>query len=276
MDRRSDKYENTETPQETSSRVKKNRLLYEEINSKIGYEEISNFESKTAIDLSLLNVENPNRADYQKIKEYKDLLGTNKEEKIESIEREFKPKTFDINLVLEEAKKNREMDDLEQKRNLKDEEYSVLSNLNKKYLYKKDFDENDEEELKELIDTVTNLEIQNTVDEKELLSELLATTVDIKLESELSKEELQALYTHQEDNIEIEEELKELENTFYTKSMELTKEDLIDTYKEDEDEDDDDSFYPKRSKGKTLIIVLLTILLITMVAIVAYFLIKHI
>jgi len=63
MDRRSDKYENNETPQETNSRVKKNRLLYEEINSKIGYEEISNFESNTEIDLSSLNVDNPSRAD---------------------------------------------------------------------------------------------------------------------------------------------------------------------------------------------------------------------
>jgi len=275
MDRRSDKYENNETPQETNSRVKKNRLLYEEINSKIGYEEISNFESNTEIDLSSLNVDNPSRADYQKIKEYKELLGASKEEKIESVEREFKPKTFDINLVLEEAKKNREIDDLEQKRNLKDEEYSVLSNLNKKYLYKKDFNEEDEEELKELIDTVTNLEIQDTLDEKDLLSELLATTVDIKLESELSPEELKALYTHQDSQTEDEIEIKELENTFYTKSMELTKEDLIEAYKEDE-EDDDDSFYPKRSKGKTIAIILITILFITMLVIVAYFLIKQI
>lgn len=287
MERRSDKYDSFEKTPEKRSRVQKNRCLYDEMNNKIGYEEITNFESNTEIDLSSLNVKNPSREDYQKIKEYKDLLGERQQKKIERIEKEFKPKTFDINVVLEEAKKNRKsVDELEQKRNLKDEEYSVLSNLNKKYLHKKDFTEEDDEELKELIDTITSKTLADEIkdeEEKELLSELLATTIDIKLESELSQEEINKLYNHKiekEDIEEIEKDLDEseenqedgdnnLDNSFYTKSMDLSKEDLF----EDEKEEIEKVIPKKKRKG--LKIVLLSLVLLVMLAIVAYFVLKH-
>lgn len=273
-ERRSDKYDKSENTPEKNSRVTKNRCLYDEINNKIGYEEITYFESNTEIDLSALNIENPNRSDYQKIKEYKDILGTNLEEKKENVEREFKPKTFDINLVLEEAKKNREIDDLESKRNLKEEEYSVLHNLNKKYLNKKIVTKKDDlESLKDIIDE----ELEDVVeddDEKDLLSDLLATTVDIKLESNLTEEELKELCNYKKEETETEEKTEdELENTFYTESMELSKDDLISAQNEDEDEDE---FYTINPKGKKLKIAIILILLLTMIAVVAYFVIKHI
>ena len=47
--------------------------------------------------------------------------------------------------TLEEAKKNREIDELEGKRNIQNED-SILNNLNKKYLYQKGFSEEDNEE----------------------------------------------------------------------------------------------------------------------------------
>ena len=44
---------------------------------------------------------------------------------------------YDINNVLEEARKNRqEKDDLEEKRKLKNQSYNILSNLNKEELEK--------------------------------------------------------------------------------------------------------------------------------------------
>ena len=50
------------------------KMNNDEINNKIGYEEITYFESNTEIDLSALNIENPNRSDYQKIKATHDYL----------------------------------------------------------------------------------------------------------------------------------------------------------------------------------------------------------
>lgn len=271
MERRSDKYNSQEKAPERNSRVEKNRLLYDEMNSKIGYDDITNYEANTHIDLSSLNVKTPNREDYHKIKEYKNILGEDpKEEKKEQVEVEYKPKTFDINQVLEEAKKNRKnVDELEKKRNLNDQEYSVLSSLNKKYLHKKDFDEDDSEELKELINTITSKTLRDEIkdeEEKELLSELLATTIDVKLENELSEEEIRALYASREKS-EQSDDNDELDNSFYTKTLELSKEDLL-----SDDEDDDDEQIRENNGFK---IVLVVLLLIVVLVIVSYFILKH-
>ena len=147
MEKRQEK-NNDEVVTTRKSRVEKNQALYSEVNSKIGFEEVTVYEPGAAIDLSKLNEERPRREDYQKIKEYKNLIEDDNKEKVEEVKKENKPKNFDINEVLEEAKKNRKNEDeLEKKRNLSEDE-SVLSNLNRKYLHSKNFYENDSDELK--------------------------------------------------------------------------------------------------------------------------------
>ena len=106
MERRQEKYSDDTAPKMT--RAKRNASLYEEINSNIGYEEVKDFENGKVIDLSSLNVENPKREDYQAVKDYKEIL--NKEDEVEEVEKSIKEepkKEFDINAVLEEAKRNR-------------------------------------------------------------------------------------------------------------------------------------------------------------------------
>ena len=266
MERRQDKYE-PENSKKKMTRTQKHQNLYNEINSKIGFSDISSYESGTKIDLSNLNFDNLQREEYQKVKEYKNIINNEpvKEEeekqKTKAIE-----KNFDINAVLEEAKKNRkEEDELEKKRNLSGDE-SVLSSLNKKYLHTKDFDE----------------------EEKELLSELLATTIDIKLEQELSNEEINKLYedSDDEDNssdstdeYEITDELDgntnlaDLENSFFTHSVELKKEDLIDDekYESDDAEEEEDN-----DKKGVIKITLVIIVLLALVLFITFFILKQI
>ena len=267
MEKRSDRYNQSQDVTQINSRVKKNKYLYDELNSKIGYEEISVANTDTQIDLSSLNLEKPNREDYQKIKEYKTLLQDNNTNKVEMEKKETKPKVFDINKVLEEAKKNRkEEDELEKKRNLKEEDYNVLSSLNKKYLHKKDFSEKDSDELKELIDTITSKTLVNDIkdeEEKELLSELLATTIDVKLEKELSTTEINSLYENKESSVDD-------DNSFYTHSMELNKEDLV-----DETEEDNENVDISGRKNNGLKVFIIIIILLTLIMIVVYFLLKH-
>ena len=107
MERRQDKYSGENgTPR--MSRVQKNQSLYNEINSKIGYEEIIPYENGAEIDLSILNTDKTRREDYQRIKEYKNLIEEDdKPNEDINYRREVKPKTFDINEALEEAKRNR-------------------------------------------------------------------------------------------------------------------------------------------------------------------------
>lgn len=270
MEKRSDRYNQSQDVLQINSRVKKNKYLYDELNSKIGYEEISVANTDTQIDLSSLNLEKPNREDYQKIKEYKTLLKDNSVDKVEIEKKEIKPKVFDINKVLEEAKKNRkEEDELEKKRNLKEEDYNVLSSLNKKYLHKKDFSEKDSDELKELIDTITSKTLVNEIkdeEEKELLSELLATTIDVKLEKELSTAEINSLYENKESSVSDEN----ADNSFYTHSMELNKDDLIDEPEEDNENND---ISERKNNGFKIFTII--IILIILIIVVTYFLLKH-
>ena len=110
-------------------------------------------------------------------------------------------------------------------------------------------------------------------EEKDLFSELLASTVDIKLESNLSTEDVSKLYSELKNyetssNNEVDKdeksETEELEDSFYTKSLELSKKDLM---LDDEEE---------TGKNKNRIkIALISLLLLFVLLIVIYFLFKH-
>ena len=298
MEKRQDRYDDTK-PKSRMTRTERHQSLYNEINSKIGYSEMSSYEPGTKIDLSALNPDKPKREEYQKIKEYKSIMDTDEKEVEPGQKKETaKVKTFDISAVLEEAKKNRKNEDeLEKKRNLADNE-SVLSSLNKKYLHTKDFDEEDSDELKELIDTITSKTMIDDIkdeEEKELLSELLATTIDIKLEQELSNEEINKLYTADEsdeeesDTSSLEYTLEQddddydgqtedvevtdqLDNSFFTHSVELKKSDLIDEEEYDPEKEDEE----ENEKSGVVKIVVVSIILLILVLLVTYFVLKQI
>ncbi len=273
MERRSDRYNSSQDANESvSSRVKKNKLLYDEINSKIGYEEITTIDTNDEINLSSLDMDNLKRSEYQRVKDYKDFIDSEEKKEEEKPPEEEKKKNYDINKVLAEAKKNRQADELEKKRSIKDEEYDVLNNLNKKYLHQKGFTEDDNEELKELIDTITSKTMIDDVkdeEEKELLSELLATTIDIKLENELSQTQINAIAEEKTN--------EDLVNTdsFYSKSLELSKNDLVEgNENSDEEESDDNIVDYDEIKGKPLKIVFLVLVLLIVVLIVVYFVLQ--
>lgn len=273
MERRSDRYNSSQESNESvSSRVKKNKLLYEEVNSKIGYEEITAIDTNDEINLSSLDMGNLKRNEYQRVKDYKDFIDPEEKKEEEKPQEEEKKKNYDINKVLAEAKKNRQADELEEKRSIKDEEYDVLNNLNKKYLHQKGFTEDDNEELKELIDTITSKTMIDDVkdeEEKELLSELLATTIDIKLENELSQTQINAIADEKTND--------DLVNTdsFYSKSLELSKNDLVEGNETHEEEEVDDNIVDyDEIKSKPAKIIFLVLVLLIVVLIVAYFVLQ--
>ena len=275
MDRRSDRYnEDESTNKVVRSRVAKNTSLYDDINSKISYEEIPTYEANSEINLSSLDMNNLKRSDYQKVKSFKELIDTDDEEKEVKQVSEIKTKNYDINKVLEEAKKNRKLDELEEKRSLKEEDYNVLNNLNKKYLHQKGFTEEDNEELKELIDTITSKTMVDDIkdeEEKELLSELLATTIDIKLESELSKTQIQELADER-----LEQESEDT-NSFYSKSLDLSNEDLMDDKEaevEIEKENNNEDLIDIGEETNIGKIIFISIILLIIVLVVVYFVLK--
>ena len=255
MQRRTTRYVQEDVSTEPrSSRSNKNKYLYDEIDSQIGY---GKMESLT----------NTNKTqEVLPVKKRSDKKQNTEQEDNASLE----PKVYDINSVLEEAKKRRNIpEEVEKKRNLQNAEYSILDDLNKKYISKKEkLDEELEEQgIRELIDTITSrnlpkdlLEKAKEDDDKDLMSDLMATNTlsvgeDINLEEEIAKEIL-AKKEEQDDTVdEIKTEDGRLVNSFYTRSMDLTEHDF----------DIGEDGYEEH-KNKTKMIVLIVLILIVVLA----------
>lgn len=261
------------------TRANKNRYLYDEVNNKIGYEEIDTLEMYDGIEL---DCDSPikTREEYQKMKDT-----TRLEKDVVDVNREFEEeaKVYDINSILEEAKKNRIIpDELEKKRKLQNVEYSILNDLNQKYKNKKEKIEEDleKEGIRELIDTITSKNLASDLadlekdDEDDLMSDLLATNTmnaieGISLEEDIAKEILvdkrETLKDDEEESDEIVEEDGRLVNSFYTRSMDLSEHDF---------EIRDEIIEDNKEKRKILILVILIILVI--IAIASIFILKKI
>lgn len=265
MQRRTTRYVQEDVSTEPrSSRSNKNQYLYDEIDSQIGY---GKMESLT---------DEPKREEVLPVKKRSDQSRNVESEDNSSLE----PKVYDINSVLEEAKKNRNIpEEVEKKRNLQNAEYSILDDLNKKYMSKKEkLDEELEEQgIRELIDTITSrnlpkdlLEKAKEEDDKDLMSDLMATNTlsvgeDINLEEEIAKEIL-AKKEEQNDTVdEIKTEDGRLVNSFYTRSMDLTEHDF-----------DIDEEYGEEHKTKVKMIVLIILIAIVIIATVGLFILRKI
>jgi len=259
------------------TRANKNRYLYDEVNNKIGYEEIDTLEMYNGIEL---DCDSPikTREEYQKMKD-----ATRMKKDVVDVNREFEEeKVYDINSILAEAKKNRVVpDELEKKRKLQNVEYSILNDLNQKYINKKEkMEENLEKEgIRELIDTITSRNLVSDLadlemedDGEDLMSDLLATNTmnaidGISLEEDIAKEILvkEDEEESDEDNDEVVEEDGRLVNSFYTRSMDLSEHDF---------EIRDEIIEDNKAKRKILILVVLIILVV--IAIAAIFILKKI
>ena len=162
-------------------------------------------------------------------------------------------KVYDINIVLEEARKNRqEKDKLEEKRKLKNTSYNILADLNIEELEKykaekiKKIMTPEEEEFRDLIDTIASKTLAGEIDKEtsvNLLSDLMATSVMDKVEDanslgydnasyedkESNKEETEEQVSNEEQNIDDKEELDKVKNII---EEDKTLEEKLDSYKE--------------------------------------------
>ena len=265
MERRTQRYtdDSDKKEQHRITRLSKNKILYDDVNNLIGVEDISSLDTQTKIDLSKLSDYENKREEYQKIKDYKDILP------IEDVKEKAQPKiseekVYDINSILEEAKKNRvKYDELEKKRKLRENDYVKIADINDKDSYKKQsHSEIDEKELTDLINTITShnllqdiknaeesLEKSNDSDDEEIFSELIATNVDLNLEEGIAEE-----FTKQN-------ELSKIDNSFYTQSMDLSDQDF--EFSEEFERD-------RKLKIKIIIVIAIIILIVAVVGFVIF------
>ncbi len=252
--RRMDRY--NEESNNRPNRYEKNKELYQDIATNQKYTNITDVTNANAFEINNSNRSYTSRESYQQMKKYQNVEPVPRVKKeLEDFNRLLKndeKKVYDINSVLEEARKNRqEQDKLESKRKLKNTSYNILADLNKEELEKyreekkKKIMTPEEEEFTDLINTIASKTLAGEIDKAtsiNLLSDLMATSVmdkvedksSLGLEEDLEKEQEQKQKEQEESQEDIENEKKE-EAEEKTEDLSLSKEKLEEIAKKKEE-----------------------------------------
>lgn len=257
----------SETPK--VSRRQLNQELYNRLNDNSSVTTYTDINKANQYVLDAASKNYRTREGYQKLKEYGDLVPKPKVKKelddFTSLYKETENKVYDINSVIEEAKRNRKTTEEELKRKLKN--YNILSNISDEKIeeYKKNRKKvvrANEDEIKEIINTITTKAINGEIDQEtsvNLLSDLMATQqLDMVEGIDLSEENKEEIIKKNEDKFDsintlssedikeveekkIEDDLKDkeyqeknqsknifkdMDQSFYTRSMDLSDKDF--------------------------------------------------
>lgn len=250
MPSRLDRYESVG---KVSRRVDKNQNLYDEKDS--GYKLVS---------MSTTVLERKRKMPEPREKE--EVINTEKLSSLYTIDLE---KEHDISKVLKDAKKNRvEADSLEARRKLKKKEYNIVQEMGLKKIeeisknkkHSVTIKDEDEEELKELIDTIYSNTLASEVNKRseELFSDLMPTDEENTIISEeLTKEMIEK--ERQIKNKEENTKENDLDDSFFTKSNRFQKEDLNVS-----EEDEEDDFFDEDDTPKWVMIPIILAILIVL------------
>ena len=260
------------------SRAEKNRDLYNNLGRLEKYTSIS--------DVSKIEAKKnyQTREGYHKIKDYDikiDKPLVRKELDDFNYLYNDTNKTYDINRVLEEAKDLREKDALEKRRKLNNEKYNILESSEEELAKFKEEAKlrhkpiENEKELEELINTITSKELRKQIDDatekNSLLSDLMATSALEEVVEPIATKIDDTNITKKEENLDKkvtklkEKELAtEIDNSFYTKSLDLSKEDF-----------DDDFEMVKSSKFVSFLKFIFSVILIGAVGFLVYYVITN-
>ena len=252
---RMERYDNSNVNR-VRSRTEKNKDLYNDLGRLEKYTTLTDVSKIEAVELNAAKKNYRTREGYHSLKDY-DINVEKPTVKKELDEFNFlyndEHKTYDINKVLEEAKELRERDSLEKKRKLHNEKYNILESSEEDLEKFKEETKlrhkpiENEEELEELIHTITSKELREEIDKKEaesndnnsLLSDLMATNVNeevlkpiaTKIEDSKVEEDTKKLDKVKEKTMSLKDEI---DKSFYTKSLDLSEEDFISDDEEEE------------------------------------------
>lgn len=192
--RRMDRYNDENTV--TEKRSYKNKDLYQSVvNTKTtDISDIKDVASSNAFEIQTSDgAKITSREKYHQMKKYQNIEPVPRVKKelddFNYLYKDREKRIYDINSVLEEARKNRkEQDELEAKRKLQNTSYNILADLNKEELEKyreekrkRSLENSDEtNELREIIDTITTKTLAGEIDHEtsvNLLSDLMATNI---------------------------------------------------------------------------------------------------
>ena len=252
--KRMDRYKDKETT--VGSRTTKNQELYQNVSDNVIHTNITDVTNANAFEINPSQINDspqaPTRELYQQMKKYQRVEATPRVKKelddFNYLYQRNDNKIYDINSVLEEARKNREnYDDKESKRKLNNKAYNILADINKGELEKYREEKRkriltpEEDGIRELIDTIASKTLAGEIDKAtsvNLLSDLMATSaldrVGANKEAIVEKEEEESMTISKKvlDTEEVEDSqeetgsLKGKDPDFYTRSMDLSDKDF--------------------------------------------------
>ena len=270
------------------SRTEKNKDLYNDLGRLEKYTTLTDVSKIDAVELNAAKKNYRTREGYHSLKDYDMNIEEKPKERKELDEFNFlynnEHKTYDINKVLEEAKELREKDALEKKRKLHNEKYNILESSEEDLEKFKEETKlrhkpiENEEELEELIHTITSKELREEIDKAEsndnnsLLSDLMATNVNeevlkpiaTKIEDKKIEEDPKKLDKVKEKTMSLKDEI---DKSFYTKSLDLSEEDF--------ETDDEEEEFVKPSKFLGFLKFLFSLILILAVGFGVYYVITN-
>lgn len=207
---------------ETGSRVSKNKKFYDnsysgdyDLKSYSNIEGVARIESNNEIDLNKLQALLKRREE-ERQNEMPHLVKRNVETYNPSYEDE--EKNYDINEILSQAKTEKK-DDYKM-RNLSDTSYNVLRNINIKEV------EDEDAELKELINTVTSTNLINKLGDKDLSLDLLNDLKSNNNTDIISPSDMKEAIKNQNSSTEENDDIKNIDKSFYTSSLGFSSDDF--------------------------------------------------
>lgn len=246
-------------------RSEKNQKLYDEIYNEEDYsniEGIATIDKNNEIDLAKLKNTIRNRENYSRQKKFKDLNDEPEDKPITTEDfKQKEQKIYDIRDILLKAKDKKPEEDTP--RRLDNTNYNILKDLEENGS-KKDISkelEKETDELKELIDTITNTGMLNQLNDKELGMNMFNLSDDPENSGQSVKELLAQARKAQE------KKENTLDNSFFTSSLNFSKDDF---------DDAQDAKKKKEKKGIIKKILLFTglLLMTALIVVGVYYLIK--
>ena len=139
------------------ARSERNKRLYSEVYNSDSYTEIAELENTNEVDLSKIKELLKSREEYQKAKNYKEILGPKEEPMLDVMVDVEEERVYDVNSIMARAKDARRETESYKRSTT---EYDILKKLNLLSIEEKAKDmlqtnKREEDKLRELIDTIT-------------------------------------------------------------------------------------------------------------------------
>jgi len=251
MQSRMEKY--TEAHEQLGSRSKRNEELYKSISEqeldKYTVKENATVLGDNGASIDVEHIKRILETRYNEAPKRKSIIIPDEKEDTEN--EVIETKEYDINLILEKAKEQENLDyEKNRFKKLRDTQYDILKDLNIDTTNSKEEKTESKDELMELINTITQKELENRKNEEndplDLFPDLRGDEDTVVLEGMSTSENNQIV---EKDKIVPEEEKEE--NTFYTTSTVFTQSDF-----------DDFEDLKKEVKGHKVVLIIVTTLVI--------------